>query len=108
MRSENYIAFFTVSGFFIGLIFSIIEFDDIFYFLFYTLSITLFFYLFIHLVLILFINAQEKFHIPFDKWEYENFANEQISLLKTKEDQVTTLLKSINESQDIKSKGAKG
>jgi len=100
LRSGNYVAFFTVSGFFIGLIFSLLKFDDVFDFLFYTLAITLFFYLFIHLVLILFINAQEHFKIPFDKWEYEEIVNEQISLLKSKEDQVTALLKSINDTKE--------
>ncbi|RUM67711.1 MAG: hypothetical protein DSZ06_00665 [Sulfurospirillum sp.] len=107
MKSENYIAFFTVCGFFIGTVFSILKFDDSFDFLLYTFAITLFFYLFIHLVLVLFIKVDEKFSISFNKDEYEKVINEQISLLKHKEDQVTALLKSINQTKDIELEGAK-
>ena len=97
MRSENYVAFFTVMGFFIGLIFSIVKADTITDIFVYTLSITLFFHMFIHVVLVLFINAEEIFTISFDKASHESFANEQVSELKEREDQITTLLKSIND-----------
>ena len=65
MRSENYVAFFTVCGFFIGLIFSIVKVNTIADLFLYTLSITLFFHMFIHVVLVYFINANEfsRFHL---------------------------------------------
>ena len=97
MRSENYIAFFTVCGFFIGLIFSIVKADAISDLFLYTLSITLFFHMFIHLVLVQFIHANEVFNISFDKEEHESLANMQILELKEREDQITTLLRSIND-----------
>jgi len=97
MRSENYVAFFTVCGFFIGLIFSIVKGDNVTDLFLYTLSITLFFHMFIHVVLVLFINAQEGFSISFDKNEQERVVNMQVSQLKEREDQITTLLKSIND-----------
>jgi hypothetical protein len=108
MRSENYVAFFTVCGFFVGLIFSIVKFDDILYIFFYTFAITLFFHMFIHLVLVLFIEANEIFEVPFDKETHEEIANEQIRLLKNKEDHITALLKSINSTNEYEKEGAKG
>ena len=97
MRSENYVAFFTVCGFFIGLIFSIVKGDTVTDLFLYTLSITLFFHMFIHIALVYFIDANELFQVPFDKQAHEKDANAQISTLKEKEDQITALLKSIND-----------
>jgi len=101
MRSENFVAFFTVSGFFIGLIFSIIKFDDIFDIFFYTGAVTLFFHLFIHFVMTQLIKSNSDFKILFDKNAFEESANEQISILKSKEEQITKLLKSINDKKDF-------
>lgn len=97
MRSENYVAFFTVCGFFIGLIFSIVKVQSIADLFLYTLSITLFFHMFIHVVLVLFIKSNDIFNIPFDKQEHEELANVQALELKEREDQITALLKSIND-----------
>ncbi len=97
MRSENYVAFFTVCGFFIGLIFSILKVDTVTDLFLYTFAITLFFHMFIHVVLVSFINANEIFNIPFDKNEHEALANAQVMELKEREDQITALLKSIND-----------
>ena len=97
MRSENFVAFFTVCGFFIGLIFSIITYDNMMDFIFYTATITLFFHIFIHFVLTLFIKADEHYPITFDKNEYEASISEQIEILKDKEEMITSLFKSINE-----------
>ena len=105
MRSENFVAFFTVCGFFIGLIFAIVKVDDVLDLFFYTLAITLFFHMFIHVVLVLFINANEDFQIAFDKYEHEELANVQVNELKEREDQITALLKSINDFTPKKNEG---
>lgn len=105
MRSENYVAFFTVCGFFIGLIFAIVKSSNIIDLLLYTVAITLFFHLFIHVVLLLIINANDHFNIPFDKYEHEELANAQVSELKEREDQITALLKSINDFTPKKNEG---
>ncbi len=97
MRSENYVAFFTVCGFFIGLIFSIVKADTITDLFLFTLSITLFFHMFIHVVLVQFIQSNEIFHIAFDTKEHEELANSQVLELKEREDRITALLKSIND-----------
>jgi len=105
MRSENYVVFFTVCGFFIGLVFSIVEANTITDLFLYTLSITLFFHMFIHVVLVKFIQANEIFHISFDTQEHEKLANAQILELKEKEDQITALLKSINDYTPSQNEG---
>ncbi len=97
MRSENYVAFFTVCGFFVGLIFSIVKAVSVTDLFLYTLAITLFFHMFIHVVLVLFINANETYTVPFDKQEHEELANAQAVELKEREDYITTILKSISD-----------
>ncbi len=107
MRSENYVAFFTVCGFFIGLVFSIVKVDTIMDLFLYTFAITLFFHLFIHVVLVLFIKSNDIFNIPFDKQEHEELANAQVLELKEREDQITALLKSINDFTPTQNEGVK-
>ncbi|RUM63076.1 MAG: hypothetical protein DSZ05_09205 [Sulfurospirillum sp.] len=96
MRSENYVAFFTVSGFFIGLIFSAIKFDAIENIIFYTISITLFFYLFIHVILIFYLRETEKEITFFQKDDFEAVCNLQIADIKKRERKISSMLKSIH------------
>ena len=107
MRSENYIAFFTVCGFFIGLIFSIVKVDTITDLFLYTLTITLFFHMFIHVVLVYFIQSNEIYDISFDKNEHEELVKIQVLELKEREDQITALLKSINDFTPNEREGVK-
>lgn len=107
MRSENYVAFFTVCGFFIGLIFSIVKVDTIADLFLYTLTITLFFHMFIHVVLVYFIQANEIYDISFDKNEHEELVKSQVLELKEREDQITALLKSINDFTPNEREGVK-
>jgi len=100
LRSENYVAFFTVCGFFIGMIFSMVKFDEALNFLLSTLTITLFFYLFVHIVLIFFLSAKEIEDNLFNTKDYESISNEQIAEIKEREDKITTLLKSIHETKN--------
>ena len=105
MRSENFVAFFTVCGFFIGMIFSMVKFEEALNFLLYTLTITLFFYLFIHVVLIFFLAAKEIEDTLFDKEEYEEASNMQIFEIKEREEKITSLLKSIQGTKQAEIEG---
>jgi hypothetical protein len=96
LRSENYVAFFTVCGFFIGMIFSMVKFNGALSFLLATLTITLFFYLFIHIVLIFFLSAKKVEDNLFYTEDYESISNRQIAEIKEREDKITALLKSIH------------
>ncbi len=102
MRSENFVAFFVVSGFFTGLIFSVIKFDAIEDILFYTFTITLFFYLFIHVVLTFYLSILDQKISFFDKKEYENMSNIQITQIKEREDKITAMLKSIHGNEKVR------
>jgi len=96
LRSENYVAFFTVSGFFIGLVFSILKFDELYDILLYTVVITLFFYLFIHVVLIFYLGVIDNTISFFDKDEFELDCNAQIKQIKERENQINAMLKAIH------------
>ncbi len=98
MRSENYVYFFTVSGFFISLVFSTLKSTTPFYFAIFVIGITLFFYLFIHLVLIFFFNIEPTVKDSFRKADVEEIINYQISQLKDREvhiNQITNSIKNI-------------
>ncbi len=101
MKNENYIAFFTVCGFFVGLVFSFLEFVSIGQIIFYTLAITLFFHLFIHVTLSLLMDASTSYSTLFHKEKYEDFINKQISQLKNRENHIDTLLKNISDDHNI-------
>jgi len=97
LRSENFVAFFTICGFFIGLIFSLVKFEDPAEFVYYTLAITLFFYLFIHMVLIFFLKSQDITAQVLDKEQFETFVNTQIAEIQEREERITAIIRSIHE-----------
>ncbi len=104
MRSENYVAFFTVSGFFIGLVFSVIKSEAIEDIIFYTLAITLFFYLFIHVVLTFYLRKPDTKISFFEKESFEAVCNLQISEIKKREQKISAMLKSIH-GDDLSKEG---
>ena len=61
MRAENFIAFFTVCGFFIGIVFTLLKVSEPIEMLVYTLVITLFFYLIIHIVIMNYVDVKRTF-----------------------------------------------
>jgi hypothetical protein len=89
---NNFIYFFTVCGFFIGLIFTILNFSRPEDMLLYTAQITLFFYLFIHVVIMNFVDIK-KFGVSlFNKKEYEEVSEYFVSELDTREKRMDSLL----------------
>ena len=89
---NNFIYFFTVSGFFIGLIFSIINFTLPENIVLYTAEITLFFYLFIHIVIMNFVDIKRFGVSLFNKKEYEEVSEYFISELDIREKRMDALL----------------
>jgi len=104
LRSENFVAFFTVCGFFIGLIFSILKFNAIEDILFYSVTITLFFYLFIHVVLIFYLAVMDQQISFFNKEEFEEGCNLQIREIKQRENRIDAMLRSIH-GEDLPKEG---
>jgi len=92
LQIENFIYFFTVCGFFIGLIFSIVTFSAPSDILLYSSGITLFFYLFIHIVAINFIDFSRFEKNIFNKKGHEEMSDYFIKELDTREVRLDKML----------------
>ncbi|WP_458700850.1 hypothetical protein ACKGJI_01790 [Sulfurospirillum sp. 1307] len=92
ISSENFIYFFTVCGFFIGLVFSILNFTQAEDVILYTAEITLFFYLFIHVVVMNFVDIKRFSKALFNKKEYEEISDYFVSELDSREKRMDSLL----------------
>lgn len=92
MRPENFVYFFTVCGFFIGMVFSILNFSAAENILLYTLEITLFFYLLVHVVLTYFVDVGNLSRTLFDKEKYEEVADFFIYEIEDRERKINSLL----------------
>jgi len=95
MRSENFVAFFTVSGFFIGLCFSLLKSQNLLDFFAFVIGITFFFYLLIHIVLIFFFAVEPVIKDSFDKIDSEAIINLQVEQLKERERVIDEIVNSI-------------
>ncbi len=93
LQIENFIYFFTVCGFFIGTMFSIVNFTVPSDIILYTCFITLFFYLFIHIVAINFMDFSLLLGRNFfKKEEYEESGEYFIKELDQRENRLGGLL----------------
>ena len=87
MKRENFIYFSTVSGFFIGIIFSILKNLNFEEFIYMTLLTTLIFYLISLATISLYIKyVDTKKIVFFNKSELDNVIDMQISEMEKKED----------------------
>jgi len=101
LRVENFIYFFTVCGFFIGLVFSVVNFDMPEYILFYTLIVTFFFYLLVHISIASFMDIKTLSKKIFDKEKYEEQSDYFIFELENREKKISSLVNVI-EKMDSK------
>ena len=90
MRAENFIAFFTVCGFFAGVVFSALKLNEPLEMIMYTFAITLFFHLLIHIIIINYVDITLK--KPFDKDEYEKRSDYLVSELGLRAKRMDTIL----------------
>ncbi|NPA74291.1 MAG: hypothetical protein GXO12_06215 [Epsilonproteobacteria bacterium] len=100
MRVENFIYFFTICGFFIGLVFSIINFNEPEYILFYTAIITLFFYLLIHVAIAGFLDVQTISKNIFNKAKYEEVSEYFIYEMEIRERKIDSLVNIVEDVQN--------
>ena len=108
VKSENFIYFFTTCGFFIGLMFSILNFSEPEEILFYTLEITLVFYLIIHVAVISFFDFDKIATFIFDKKDHENIGDYFIQELGSREKVMDNLLASLDNMNQQYEKFMKG
>lgn len=92
MRVDNFIAFFTVCGFFVGLVFVILKVDDPIKIVLYTIFITLFFYLLIHIIIMNYIGTLNIFHKIFNKEGHEEVNNYLILELASREKELDKII----------------
>jgi len=96
LKVDNFIYFFTVCGFFIGLSFTILSFNEAEDIVLYTLEITLFFYLLVHFVTAFFVDIKNFSQKIFNKKGYEEVADYFIHELEDREKNIQTVLGFIN------------
>ncbi|ASM39783.1 hypothetical protein CSPB12327_01475 [Campylobacter sp. RM12327] len=93
MKADNFIAFFTTCGFFIGVMFVIIKIQDPVEIVVYTLLITFFFYLVIHLAIMNYIKvSKQTFNIFFNKEKHEEINEKLIAELSMRERKMENIL----------------
>ncbi|MBK1971282.1 hypothetical protein JG677_00775 [Campylobacter sp. TTU-622] len=100
MRTENYVAFFTVCGFFIGLSFSVISVDEAFDIILFTCFITFAFYIFAHIAIMNFIDIKKISGRIFNKNDYEKTSNNIINDLIIREKKMDIILEKLNQERE--------
>ena len=109
VKSENFIYFFTICGFFIGLMFSILNFTEAEEILFYTMEITLVFYLIIHVAVMNFFDFENMATFIFNKKDHEDIGDYFIQELDNREkvmDNLLTSIENMNQHYDKLLKGS--
>ncbi|MGH1600334.1 hypothetical protein [Campylobacter majalis] len=105
MRAENYIAFFTVCGFFVGVSWTLIRATDPLDILVYTALITFFFYLVVHIVIMNYVDVKVVIKKFFDKEKHEEVADYLLSELAIREKRIENLLQKVDEQTSKKPLG---
>lgn len=97
MKPDNFIAFFTTCGFFIGVMFVIIKIQDPLEMVVYALLITFFFYLVIHLAIMNYIKvSKQSFNIFFNKEKHEEINEKLIAELSLRERTMENILSKLS------------
>lgn len=97
---ENFVAFFTVCGFFIGLAFSVISIEGAFEMIVFTVLITFLFYMLIHISVMFFIDTNKVIGKGFDVQEYEMINDLLIGDLNNRDKRIEHLLAKLNEERE--------
>lgn len=92
MRAENYIAFFTVCGFFVGIVWALAKAHDPLDMLVYTILITFFFYLIVHILIMNYVDVKSNVKKFFDKEKHEEVADYLLSELAIREKRIENLM----------------
>lgn len=104
MKADNFIAFFTICGFFIGVMFVIVKIPDPIEIVVYTLLITFFFYLVIHLAIMNYIKvSKQSFSLFFNKERHEEINDKLIAELSVRERKMENILSKLS-SEKLKAR----
>lgn len=97
---ENFVAFFTVCGFFIGLTFSVISIDGAFEMIVFTILITFLFYMLIHVSVMFFIDTKKTTGRSFDVQQHEILNDLIIGDLDSRDKRIEHLLAKLDEERE--------
>lgn len=97
MRAENFISFFTVCGFFVGLIFSLFRSHSPLEMLVFALLVTFFFYLIVHIMVMNFIDTAKEMKNMFNKERHEDVGDKLISELAVREKRMDNIMVQVAE-----------
>jgi len=93
MLGENFVYFFTVQGFFIGIIFGILKSFDAEGLLTYTFFITIFFYLFSHVIIALYYRTITAKAYNFPKENHEKELDQFVKEINKREKLIDSAVK---------------
>ena len=101
MLGENFVYFFTVQGFFIGIIFGVLKSFDAMGLLTYTFLITMFFYLFSHIVVAFYFKTITATGYKFPKDTHEKELDIFLKEIKKREKLVDSTYEKLDSSKSI-------
>ena len=104
MRPDNYIAFFTVCGFFVGLMFVVVKVEEPVEFVIYTLLITFFFYIVIHIVIMNYIDTKKICLRIFYKEHHEEINDYLLTELAIRERKLESIIHHLDQKLKKSSK----
>ena len=99
IQPDNFVAFFTVCGFFLGLTFSVVSIEGAFEIIVFTILITFLFYMMIHISITVFINKESAISRIFDKEGCEMINDILITDLEKKEEKSRRIMDAIAEEK---------
>lgn len=96
---DNFVAFFTVCGFFIGMIFSIVSIQGAFEIIAFTVFITFIFYILIHIAIMSFVDTKKVGIKGFDKDEFEMTADILVRETEAREKRMKSTIKKLEDEK---------
>ena len=99
IQPDNFVAFFTVCGFFLGLTVSVVSIEGAFEIIVFTILITFLFYMMIHISITVFINKESAISRIFDKEGCEMINDILITDLEKKEEKSRRIMDAIAEEK---------
>ncbi len=93
MLGENFVYFFTVQGFFVGIIFGVLKSFDASGLFLYTFFITVFFYLFSHIIIALYYQTLTARSYKFPRDEHERELDYYVKEINKREKLIDSAIK---------------
>ena len=107
MLAANFVSFFTVQGFFIGIIFGLLKSDTASGLMSYTLLISVFFYLFAHVIVAFYFRTMAVRTYHFSKGTYESNLDHYVKEINKREKVIDSAYKITDEAAKMNAESSK-